>query len=73
MTELGHEELFPPTRLSAGCGFRKETVAGICRNGRDAPTAGILRVANNEGHGIIRRILVSRTMRDLVAGSGAAL
>jgi hypothetical protein len=34
---MGHEERFPPTRLSAGCGFRKETVAGMRRNGRDAP------------------------------------
>jgi hypothetical protein len=24
---LGHEERFPPTRLSSGCGFRKETIA----------------------------------------------
>jgi hypothetical protein len=23
---LGHEERFPPTRLCAGCGFRKETI-----------------------------------------------
>jgi hypothetical protein len=33
----GHEERFPPTRLSAGCGFRKETIVGMRRNGRDAP------------------------------------
>jgi len=32
----GHEERFPPTKLSACCGFRKETIAGMCRNGRDA-------------------------------------
>jgi len=25
------------TRLSVGCGFRKETIAGMRRNGRDAP------------------------------------
>jgi transposase len=37
MTEKGHEERFPPRRLSAGCGFRKETIAGMRRNGRDAP------------------------------------
>src|SRR5205807_1530116 len=24
---MGHEERFPPTRLSARCGFRKETIA----------------------------------------------
>jgi len=34
---LGHEERFPPPRLNAGCGFRKETIAEIRRNGRDAP------------------------------------
>jgi len=33
---MGHEERFPPTRLSAGCGFRKETIAGMRGNGRDA-------------------------------------
>jgi hypothetical protein len=35
---LGQEERLP-TRLSAGCGFRKETIAGMRRNGRDAPKA----------------------------------
>ena len=34
---LYHEERFPPTRLSAGYGFRKETIAGVRHNGRDAP------------------------------------
>src|SRR5947209_1825406 len=29
MTGMGHEERFPPTRLSAGCGFRKETIADL--------------------------------------------
>jgi hypothetical protein len=38
---LGHEERFPPTRLSAGCGFRKETIAGMRRNGRDAPVPAV--------------------------------
>jgi hypothetical protein len=33
---MGHEERFPPTKLSAGCGFRKETITGIHRYGRDA-------------------------------------
>ena len=37
----GQEERFPPTRLSAGCGFRKETIGGMRRNGRDAPRAVI--------------------------------
>jgi hypothetical protein len=34
---VGHEERFPPPRLSAGYAFRKETIAGMHRNGRDAP------------------------------------
>jgi hypothetical protein len=33
---LGHEERLPATRLSAGSGFRKETIGGMRRNGRDA-------------------------------------
>jgi hypothetical protein len=33
----GNEERFPPRRLTAGCRFRKETIAGMRRNGRDAP------------------------------------
>jgi hypothetical protein len=37
MTGLGHEERFPPTRLNAGSGFRKETIAGTRGNGEDAP------------------------------------
>jgi hypothetical protein len=45
MGALGHEERFPPTRLSAGCGFRKETIAGVRRNGRDAPTPAIRGIA----------------------------
>jgi hypothetical protein len=43
MTAKGHEERFPPTRLSAGCGFRKETIAGMRRNGRDAPLPAVRR------------------------------
>src|SRR5262249_7334394 len=38
----GHEERSPPTKLSAGCRFRKETIAAMRRNGRDAPTADLL-------------------------------
>jgi len=38
---LGHEERFPPPRLNAGCGFRKETIAEMRRNGRDAPFADL--------------------------------
>jgi len=37
MAGMGHEERFPPLRLSAGYGFRKETIAEMRCNGRDAP------------------------------------
>jgi hypothetical protein len=37
MTEMGQEERFAPPRLSARCGFRKETIVGVSRNERDAP------------------------------------
>jgi len=33
MSAMGHEERFPPTRLSAGYGFRKETIGGMRRTG----------------------------------------
>ena len=37
MAAMGHEERFPPPRLSAGYAFRKQTIAGTRRNGQDAP------------------------------------
>jgi hypothetical protein len=36
---MGQEERFPSTRLSAGYGFRKETIAGVRHKERDAPSA----------------------------------
>jgi hypothetical protein len=42
---LGHEERFPPPRLIASYGFRKETIAGMRRNGRDAPTPDLRALA----------------------------
>jgi len=33
----GHEEWFPPIRLSAGYGFRTETIAGVRRKDEVAP------------------------------------
>jgi hypothetical protein len=42
MASSGHEERLPPTRqCSAGYGFRKETIAGVRHNKRDAPEAVI--------------------------------
>ena len=41
MTAKGHEDRFPPPRLSDGCGLRKETITGMRLNGRDAPKAAI--------------------------------
>jgi len=40
-----HKELFPATRLSAGYGFRKETLAATRRNGRGAPIPAVRRWA----------------------------
>jgi hypothetical protein len=31
---MGHEERFPQTRMSDGCGFRKETFVAKRRNGK---------------------------------------
>ena len=44
-----HEERFPPTRLSAGCGFRKGTIASMRRNGRDAPVPDLPALATERG------------------------
>jgi len=37
MSQTGHEERFPLIRLSVGCGFRKETIAGKRGNDKVAP------------------------------------
>jgi hypothetical protein len=49
-SEMGHEEWFAPTRLSVGCGFRKETIVGMRRNGRDAPTPDLPALAPEQGN-----------------------
>ena len=46
--ERTHEELLPPTRPSAGCGFRKETIAGMRRNGRHGAESGPRRHCGRE-------------------------
>jgi hypothetical protein len=51
----GHEERIPPTRLSVGCGFRKETIAGMRRNGRDAPIPVVRRRSGTDGAAIEKR------------------
>jgi hypothetical protein len=43
---------FLPPILSAGYGFRKETIAGTPVNGRDAPIAAICTVRSNGGSGL---------------------
>jgi hypothetical protein len=40
-SDMGQEERFPQTTMSAGCGFRKETIVGMRRNGRDAPIPAV--------------------------------
>ena len=44
-----NEERFPPPKLNAGCGFRQQTIAGMRRNGRDAPSAVIPALAPERG------------------------
>ena len=46
---MRHEERFPPTKLSVGCGVRKETIAGMRRNGRDAPIPDLPALASEQG------------------------
>ena len=43
MTAWGHEERFPPSRLSARCRFSQRIFAGTRGNGREAPSPAIRR------------------------------
>ena len=38
---MGHEERFPPSRLSGRCRFSQRTFAGKRGNGRDAPISAV--------------------------------
>jgi hypothetical protein len=61
---MGHEERFPSARLSAGYGFRKDTIAGVRRNGR----ATVFRLGLPIGHAASRLAL-----RATAPGAAAAL
>ena len=37
MTGMGQNDQFPPANLSDGCGFSKQTLAGVCGNDEVAP------------------------------------
>ena len=41
MTATGHQDAFPPPRLSVGCRFSQATFAGTRGNGRDAPIPAV--------------------------------
>jgi len=74
---LGHEERFPPPGLSAGCGFRKETVAGLRRNGRVAPITAVPAIAaipsrQNEGGGAPIPLITFKTSLVAPEFAGAA-
>jgi len=56
----GHEERFPPKRMSAGCGFRKKTIVGMRGNGRDAPIADLHAVAPEWEGSVLKRGLLGR-------------
>ena len=49
MTEEGHEDQFPPRRLSACCGFGQETFAGGAGNGQDAPISALRLLDSQRG------------------------
>jgi hypothetical protein len=66
MTHLGHEERSPPTRLSAACGFRKETFAGASGNDEDAPIPAVRRIAIEQ-----RGIDAKQTVINELAGKPA--
>jgi hypothetical protein len=55
----GDEERFPPRRLPAGCRFRKETIAGMRRNGQNAPIPDLPALAP-ERRGGLRRVGAER-------------
>ena len=57
MADKGHEDPFPPTRLSDGSGFGKETITGIPGNGREAPRAVIPTMARVLAHSNVRSSL----------------
>jgi len=46
---LGHEYQFPPPNLSAGCGFSKQTFAGIGGKEEDAPIPDVRGTEGNRG------------------------
>jgi hypothetical protein len=54
-----------PDRHHAGCGFRKETIAGVRRNGRDAPGSGHSAVPVANLLSRPKLILASREVRPL--------
>ena len=60
MTSLGHEDQFPPLRLSARYPFGQETFAGVRGNGRDAPI-GAVRGTSRTG-GSRRKALIRPTL-----------
>ena len=51
---LGHEERFPPPRLNAGDGFRKETIAGMRRNGARSAESGHTAARCSRHNAVIR-------------------
>jgi hypothetical protein len=66
MTAAGHEERFPPSRLSAGCGFRKETITGIAATGENAPIPAVRGTEIEWAHLPEANLPVSIPYRDIV-------
>jgi len=55
MTDVGHEDPFPPHRLNARCPLSKETFAGTRGNGRDAPISAIRQLTPQDRRGSTRK------------------
>ena len=52
---MGHEDAFPPSRLSVRCGFSQGTFAETHGNGRDAPVPDLPTLARERGSSTLNR------------------
>ena len=73
MAAMGHEKRFPPSRLSAGFGLRKETIAGRRAMGETRRQRPFQSIPGRRGHsGRISSLANQRTpLRALVGSSDA--
>jgi hypothetical protein len=65
---LGHEDAFPPPRLSGGCGFSQRAFVGTWGNGQDAPKPAVHRMSETDGTrpvAVIHRVYAERPIDNL--------